>query len=206
MNQQINLFQPIFRQQKKVFSALAMLQVLLVVLLAFGSIYAYGYRQMLETRERMQALEIQQQEAADEVELYKAKYPLKTRSKQLEQLIARQQRELGEKNLVLQALKTGDFGNTRGFSSFFEGLARQSVSGAWLNSFSISLGGRSIALGGSAVQPELVPVYLQHLSNEPSFEGLTFDSVDMQRSEESPWKVDFELLTRNARLPEKSDG
>ncbi len=206
MKQQINLYQPIFRQQKKVFSSMAMLQVLAVVLVMFTLIYAYGYRQMTETREQMLYLEEQQRQASEEVERYKTQYPVRTRSQQLEQIIARQRRELDEKHQVLQALKTGDFGNTKGFSDYFEGLARQTVSGAWLNSFSISAGGHAMALGGSAVQPELVPVYLQHLSDEPSFDGLSFEKVDLRRSEDSPWKVDFKLFTRDARLPENKDG
>ena len=39
MIQQINLYQAMFRKQKKVFSAIAMLQVSGIILLLFGMIY-----------------------------------------------------------------------------------------------------------------------------------------------------------------------
>ena len=50
MRQEINLFQPIFRREKKVFSAAAMLQILGVVAVALGVIYAYGQWQLASAR------------------------------------------------------------------------------------------------------------------------------------------------------------
>lgn len=206
MIQQINLYQPIFRQQKKVFSAVAMLQVLAVVVLALAVIYTFTYRQMLQTRQQMTELEARHVAAQAEVDNYQKQFPVRTRSKQLEHKLARQQRDLGEKNRVLQALKKGGFGNTDGFSAYLEGFARQTVNGAWINRFSISAGGKSVALGGSAIQPELVPMYIQQLSGEKSFKGLTFEQLDLERSVEAPWKVDFKLFTSEATLPDNSDG
>jgi hypothetical protein len=206
MIQQINLYQPIFRQQKKVFSAVAMLQVIGVVLLALAVIYAYAYRQVSDSTQKLVELDRQHTAAQLDVAKYQQQFPVRTKSKQLEQKVARQQRELGEKNQVLQALKKGGFGNTEGFSDYLEGFARQIVSGAWITSFSIAAGGKSVALGGSAIQPELVPAYIQHLSGEKSFKGLTFEKLELQRSTEEPWKVDFELFTNEAHLPVKTDG
>ncbi len=206
MIQQINLYQPIFRQQKKVFSALAMLQVLGVVLLALAAIYAFAYQQLTQSRQQLANLEIQHAAAKLEVANFEKQFPVRIKSRQLEQRIVRKERELGEKNQVLEALKKGGFGNTAGFSDYLEGFARQTVNGAWINRFSISSGGRSVALAGSSIQPELVPVYIQQLSSEQSFKGLTFEKLDLQRSSEEPWKVDFQLFTREATLPDNSDG
>ena len=46
MNQQINLYQPMFRKQKIMFSAMTMLQVGVFFLIIFASLYVYQSLQL----------------------------------------------------------------------------------------------------------------------------------------------------------------
>lgn len=95
-------------------------------------------------------------------------------------------------------------GASGGFSSFFGGLARNTLDGLWLNNVGVAAGGAELRLEGQATAPELVPRLLQSLSAEPAFAGRTFREVRFERQEhDSGTVVDFQL--RSARGEEVDD-
>ena len=142
MMQQINLYQPIFRKEKKVFSAQAMLEVTIIVVAILLIIYGIGLwkTQQLEdsVAERKQGLK--QQQAS--LEQFRKQFPQKEKDKLLPQRIARLEKTVAQKQQIVSALSGGgDYGNREGFSEILSGFARQHTDGIWLDSLEIDQGG-----------------------------------------------------------------
>ena len=195
MNQQINLYQPIFRKQPKVFSALTILQTVLVVFAGLLLIYAYGRWQDAKLSHTLSELKAQRTAGLNRVQRLGEKYPPRTQSPLLEQQVQRLVAERGAKQRILAALSGKTPANTTGFSPFLVGLARQHVNGLWLTDFAIHNGGADVSLAGSALSPEQVPRYLQKLSLESAFSGKTFKTLLMTRPKTGPARIDFFLRT-----------
>src|SRR3989304_6203969 len=113
MNQQINLYQPMFRKQKKIFSAATMLQICLFFIFVFAGLYAYELYRMTPINEQVTNLKGELQELTAQLNKLKKQ----------------------------QMLSGKALGNTSGFSGHLEAFARQRVEGAWLTRFAITGGG-----------------------------------------------------------------
>ena len=204
MIQQVNLFQPIFRKQKKVFSAIAMLQVGLFVLLFFLLMGGYSLHQL----RKMEAQEATAMQNLENLKKHLASLQTQTRdnatAKLLEEEISRMNREVSEKQQVAELLKQGPFNNTQGFSRHFEALAKQHVDGTWLTDIKIANGGSSLSLDGITYAAELVPVYLQKLLQEEVFAGTTFNVLGMARSGTNKDEITFQVSTHVAGKHDES--
>ncbi|MGB5638623.1 MAG: hypothetical protein WBM58_05495 [Sedimenticolaceae bacterium] len=83
---------------------------------------------------------------------------------------------------------------SNGFSTFFGGLARNTLEGLWFRNVEIAAGGSELLLKGQTTEPALVPRLLQTLATEDAFAGRTFRKVTFERREhEGGTLVDFEL-------------
>ncbi|MBI2994342.1 MAG: hypothetical protein HYY48_09240 [Gammaproteobacteria bacterium] len=182
--QQINLYQPIFRRQKKIFSAVTMLQIVGFFIVILGALYAYATFGLQPFRGELLKTEADFAKLTKQIELYRAKYSEEGKSKLLETEIARLTRELAERRRLKETLAAGSFGNIQGFSSLFEALAKGHVDGAWLTGIRIGKGGHVISLSGKTVDPELIPVYIRRLSDTAAFRNRGFNVLDLARSEE----------------------
>ena len=198
MRQQVNLFQPIFRRQKKVFSAMAMLQVSMVALLFF--LLTAGYS-LLQLRK----LEAQEAAATRNLDKLKERIAsIRTRSrddtgaKLLEEEINRISGEVSEKQRVAELLKQGPFTNTEGFTRHFEALARQHVEGTWLTEIRIADGGTVLSLDGITLSAEYVAEYMQRLLQDRVFAGTAFNVLGMERSAAKPDEITFQVGTHVA--------
>lgn len=183
MTQQINLYQPMFRRQKKIFSAITMLQMIGFFTVILGAVYAYTATGLQPFRNEMQKTDTEFAKLTKQIEVYRANFPEEGKSKLLESEIARLTKELTERRKLKDALTGGSFGNVQGFSGLFEALARGHVDGAWLTGIRIGKGGRMISLSGKTVDPELIPVYIRRLSDTPAFRKRGFNVLDLARSE-----------------------
>ena len=195
MNQQINLYQPIFRKQKKVFTVVAMLQVTLIAITLFILMGGYSF---------MQLGKLKQQEKRALANLSRSQVQYKqiqdesahgTNEKLLTAEISRLQREIEQKKAVSDLLAQGPLANTRGFSNHFEALARERVEGAWLTRIEISDGGASLALSGITFSADLVPEYLRKLLQEQVFTKTSFNVLGMERSATKPEEIHFQVKT-----------
>ncbi|MEW6352741.1 MAG: PilN domain-containing protein [Pseudomonadota bacterium] len=196
--QQINLYQPIFRKQRKVFSALALFQVCLAMIAGLLLIYVYARWQVQELEQVLARLQAQQVAAVSRVEDLNKRYAGRTKSAALEQEVARLEADVAAKQTVLQSFSGGGFGNSAGFSKYLEGLAKQRVEGMWLTGLSISAGGGALTIFGSTLAPELVPAFLQQLGKEPAFAGAEFKTLLMERPNTDTARIDFTLRTTDS--------
>jgi len=171
MSQQINLYNPLFLKQEKHFSARTMAHALGVVALAIGAVFAFTLFQTrsaerLATQYREQLAREQQQVTA-----LVGQAGGEARSKALESEVARLEAEIKRRRETLQALSTGELGNTEGFSEFLAALGRQALPGVWRPRIRVADAGTGPPREGRARRAGLLPAYLRGLSREPMMQG-----------------------------------
>lgn len=183
MSQQINLFNPIFLKQKKYFSAITMAQALGLILA--GSLVLTGYTSYRVSRLGSHAALTTAQLTTAQAQLDKLKGYSGTREKNktLEDDVQRAEAQLKSLRQVFETLDKGELGNTKGYSEYLRAFARQIPSGIWLTGFSIHGAGAEIGLQGRALQPDLVPAYINRLKQEPVMQGKSFATLEMQMPE-----------------------
>lgn len=185
MNQQINLYQPKFRRQEKVFSAMIMIQICCLFFVVLAIIYFYGQYQIKPMKIQLQKVNRDVASLRSKVNAYKAKIPNLSKSRLLENEVARTQKELQQREKVRAMLKQQELGNAIGFSGYLEALAREHVQGTWLTGVAIKNGGKELSLQGKTLSSELVPRYIQRLSKEDLLSGITFNVMELQRPKET---------------------
>lgn len=195
MQQQINLYQPRFRKQEKIFSASSMLIVLITAILFFGGVYGYAKWNVVALAAENQRLQQQQVKEVKRLESLAKRYPVQRKSRLLAQQLEDLQSERRAKQFLIKTLSGRSIGNSAGFSSYFAGIARQNIRGMWINRLELTGGGDVIGIYGSTLKPELVPQFIQALSAEESFTGSKFQLFSMQRDENKNLVVNFSLRT-----------
>ena len=181
MSQQINLFNPVFLTQKKYFSVLTMLQALGLIVL--GSVLFYGYALYQVAQMSKQTEEMGKRYATEQARLvnFTNEFSPQRSTQMLEEEQKHLESQLAVQEIQLSLLKTGALGNTKGYSEYMRAFARQAVYGLWLTAFDIAGDGAQMSLSGAALNPQLVPVYIQRLGKEKIMRGKTFATLQMQR-------------------------
>lgn len=197
MMQEINLYQPMFRQQKKVFSAMTMVQVCLFFIVIFGALYIYEFNRVGTFREQLVKLDQDIAQQTAQLQKLKAQGPAASAKLQLLQKeIARLERELTERDRIQAIFEKYNFNAPRKFSAYLEALARQHVPGTWLTNVVIAGGGDDLGLEGKTFSSGLVPRYLQQLGNESALSGLSFNTMEMFRlDQEASDRLGFKVST-----------
>ncbi|MGD8379077.1 MAG: PilN domain-containing protein [Gammaproteobacteria bacterium] len=203
MNQQINLFQPIFRKQKKVFSAGAMVQLLGIVVLGLFLIWAFSAWQVSHLSAELANLHDQQRDVTSRLTSINKAIPPRTPTPALADAVERARTEKNAKARAVTLLSGRKLGNATGVSPMLAGLARQHLRPLWLTDIDISEGGTALRLGGRTTEPESVPAYLQGLSKEDVFRGTEFRSFRMSRPEKER-RRDVIEFTLSTALPEEA--
>lgn len=180
MSQQINLFHEDKHKSGINFLVLNMLQGLGVILLC--ALLFYGYTAYQNTQLQQQLEQANKSLAAEQVRLagLAAEFSQQRSGLTIEQELKKVAAEAAAQREIINALKSGVIGNTKGYSEYMEAFARQTLNGLWLTGFSIDGDATQMSLSGAALSPELVPGYIMRLNNEKVMRGKTFASLQMQ--------------------------
>ncbi len=184
MSQQINLFNPIYRKQKKYFSSVTMVQALGIIVLASALLATDSVRRTRQAEAQLAASVSQLKQTQDKLIVVKAQFPPRQKSPTLQAEIVLAQQELVMLSSATDVVKRGGFGDTRGYSPYFRAFARQAVEGLWLTRVDIASGGTELGVRGHALQADLVPQYMQRLAKEPVMQGQSFSSLEINRGAE----------------------
>lgn len=181
MSQQINLFNPVFLKQQKLFSLLTMLQGLGLILLGSLLFYAYAIYQVSELSR--QSEQSSRRFNAEQTRLlgYSAEFSPQQANQRLQDELQQLEKKVAEASTLVEVLRSGAVGNTTGYSEYMRAFSRQVVPGLWLTGFTVTGDAAQISLNGGVLDPELVPVYIQKLGREGVMQGKNFSTLQMQQ-------------------------
>ena len=180
MYQQINLYQPIFRKQRQIFSAATMAQALLLVAAALLAIYGYAWMKVGSLEAEVTQLE--GREVALMTQLTRMDPALSAnRRAELDSELKRLNATLEGQQRLIEQLRSHPLGDTAGFSGYLAALGRQRTPELWLTALAINGGSGAVELEGRSVRPELVPEYMQRLGGEAALANQRFDRFEIER-------------------------
>lgn len=179
MSQQINLFNPVFLKQKKVFSSVAMAQALGVLLVGALAMAAFGRQHVAALEKEAASLQVQLAQKETRRALVNSEFAPRTPSAAIAAQIVEAEARLRALGTVSEVLGRGELGRSGGYSEYFRALARQGMDGVWLTGVSVANGGADIGIRGRALQGTLVPGYLGRLTREPVMQGKSFSSLQI---------------------------
>jgi hypothetical protein len=179
VSQQINLFNPVFLQQKKIFSARTMAGALLLLFAGVAALEVYGTLRLqgLQKQADAGAAQLVQKEAR--LVSVTAEFAPRQKDPAVDAELAETESQLAALREVSGVLQRGELGNTQGYAEYFRALARQHVDGLWLTGVSIVGAGVDIGVRGRALDPQRVPGYLNRLTSEPVMRGKGFGSLQI---------------------------
>ncbi len=199
MYQQINLYQPVFRRQHKIFSAVTLLQILAAVAVLLLGVYGYAQRNLWNMQHTSALMAQQYEQLAEKLSTLEAKKQVSdtgTADSEIDQL----HQAVAERQELLMRLEQLNVKARPGFGGFFETLARQTMPDLWLTGVLLKDDGE-IELRGVTLHPRLVPYYMQQLPDQPEFQSLKLGSAYLSRPESEKQEVVFVL--RNADTGEQ---
>lgn len=195
MYQQINLYQPIFRKEQHILSALTMAQAAGLLVITLLLIYGYAAWQVVGLETEVQQLESREQAYAEKVQRLGLGSDAERRA-QVEAELAEVNAALARQQQLAEALEQQQFGGSSGFSPRLTALAHTRVEGLWLTNVALSGGQSEMRLAGESLFAGLVPEYLQVLSLEPAMAGAAFASLEIERNPDSG-RVVFNVSSRS---------
>lgn len=202
MSLQINLLNPLLRRQPSYFSLSTMLQALGFIIL--GSAIFYSYVLFNERQLNKQFDEESKRFEAEKARmiLLEAEFSPQQSDQALQDEVQQIEKKLAAQKDLIETLKSSAGGNTVGYSEYMHAFSRQTVPGLWLTSFKLAGDGSEISLNGAALDPELLPVYIQNLGKEKIMHGMTFSTLQIKAGTVSglnpaslPRYVEFQLYS-----------
>jgi hypothetical protein len=181
VSQQINLYNPVFLQQKKIFSSRTMAAALLLLVAGVAALSVYGNMRLkaLQAAADAGAAQLTQKEAR--LASVKLDFAPRVKSAGVEAELAEVESQLASLREVSGVLARGELGNTQGYAEYFRAFARQHADGLWLTGVSILGAGTEIGVRGRALDAQRVPGYLNRLTLEPVMRGKAFGSLQINQ-------------------------
>lgn len=191
MHQQINLYQPVFRRQEKVFSSVTLLQIGAVVLLLLLIITAHARWTLADMDSTAESLE--QQLNGLNRQLGKLEDDRRTPDtdaldQEIEALLA----DIDQRNLLLTQFDQLVTQHQSGFATQFKALAEEHVPGLWLEGITTD-NDHKIELRGITLDAKLVPIYLQQLARRKDLSETAFETLSMTRIDADKPQIQFVL-------------
>jgi len=202
VQQEVNLYQPVFRAEAKLFSARAIganLGALAAGLLVITLVTWWHVASIEREIARVGAQEAGHQRLVAEGNalLERAGSPEEQEARLKAMAI-----ELERRQLALRSLDHSDGAMAVGFAARMEALAHQHVAGLWVTGATFTAIPRGFAMTGSAETADLVPLYLQALATEPALQGTRLDRLEIQRQKASTaGRIDFVVSSSESLIP-----
>lgn len=195
MRQQVNLYQPIFRKQRIIFSAQTMLFSglgFLVLLAAYAFLIDRRVTSLEAELERQNQAE---QRAVSQIARIRETLPPQEPDAGLVEQVERLEERRDRLEQTAQLLRTRVPESRPRLRPRLEALARQHPDGLWLTGVELGANGNRLRLRGRALSARLVPSYLDGLSGEPVLEGLSFRQVQVHAATDNQPGVTFMVST-----------
>jgi hypothetical protein len=174
MLQQVNLYEPIFREDHKLFSATTICVGLGIVAAGLIAITLFSWWRVQSLDRQLRAVHVQETEQKKFMAQANAIVDEAGSHQTMEIHLQAMAVDLARRQQALRYLRGGDGGSSgpilanRGFVGRMTALAHQQVDGLWLTGATFVSGSDSFQLTGGALNADLVPIYLARLMNEPA--------------------------------------
>ncbi|HEY0842016.1 PilN domain-containing protein [Methylotenera sp.] len=179
MSQQINLINLALIKQKQFLTLNSMAAMLGVITVAMLAYYSY-------VKSEVSTLSLQRQQAANE--LIKTQNELKAitalhtprdKDTALEKQIAALEESEKVQQQILNTLNQSSNTPANSYAALMRAFAKQNIEGLWLTGFSIDSQTDTLNIQGRALRGDLVPQYINGLSNEPALKGKLFSGLNI---------------------------
>ena len=193
MKQKINLLNALPKRQRDYFSVLILLKALGIFFVLLLIIYIFAYWNVNKLAKKVDLLKSKHAIATKELVELTEKYPTAANVSKLEKEMASLEKHVCAREKLVSVLKKEGAFNTKGFSPFLIGFAKNIAPGIWLTKIDLNEGGDAIEITGKALNPQLVLAYVKQLNSSSEFEGVTFKVGSLQKSTEEKEIVQFIL-------------
>jgi hypothetical protein len=188
MLQQVNLYEPIFREDHKLFSATTIGVALGIVAAGLLAITLFSWWRVQSLDRQLHALHVQQAEQEKLMAQANAIVDQAGSHQTMEIHLQAMVADLARRQQALAYLRGGDtVGSSdavranRGFVGRMTALARQQLDGLWLTGATFVSGSDNFELTGAATNADLVPMYLARLMNEPAIAGTKLQWIEIHQ-------------------------
>jgi Tfp pilus assembly protein PilN len=181
MAQQVNLCLPILRKQKTPFTGLALLQawcILVVLGGALGGAWVWNLSlasTSLNVTLLTQSAELEALRAA----LTKNQSGTDTAQTAAEKTLASRRAELGQREVVLEALQQGHFQSGFGQAARLQLVAKTIPPEAWVTQ--ITADERSLEVAGFTLEPSVLTTWVNRLAESPLLKGQALSTVKVDQ-------------------------
>lgn len=181
MRQQINLHQPADSQERGPLSAGSVAIGLGILAACLTALSWYASHSVSNLERAVEQLRVQQNTQQEQLVRSNELTTQRTAPALIDARVQQLGTQLAERQRALDMLQAGAAGQTTGFATRLEALARRHVAGLWLDSVRLSGTNPAMSLQGATTNPDLVPLYLQSLADDPVLAGTRFDQFVIQR-------------------------
>lgn len=181
VRQQINLYQPVVQSGGGQFSAHSALLVSGLAVSCLLAVWAYGWWRVARLEHAVHSLEQQQHQQDASLGALNSARVADAPPEQMQARVAMLTAELAVRTRTLELLRSGTAGQVSGFSTRLAALAHRPTPGLWIDHVILSGMTDSMTVGGTALEPDLVPRYLRGLAEEGALAGARFDELVIER-------------------------
>lgn len=196
---QINLYLPRFRPPKLPREVIVLMLASSLTILALFIITLGLWAFNAYTAANIEQLQAEQREHNSELKELLAQLPDMNVDSSLEARIAREQKQLSQQRRVISFLRQDLINDSSSFTSLFEQLSHQNVTGIWLSKIEILNKSADIQLYGYAQTPNKVSRYISALGEKSAYIGRSFKQINVTQSQQS-WN-EFFLSTKKEQEP-----
>lgn len=192
MRQEINLYTLDFRRGDQTLSSRVVVRATLGLFVLLMLIELVTAWQLFNARDEAELLKQEEQVLASRLEKLKVSRPFSER-RRLEAEVDRVRAEVHRREELKSLISGQNLGNAGGFSPYMEAMARQVNGDVSLTQIRLLNGGDYLELGGWARRPEAVPLYLNNLRDENSFQKVKFGVLGIKKDSGLSHRLRFNL-------------
>lgn len=181
MYQQVNFYRSEFIHRKDRLGAGALLGISGVIVVAMMAAYLYATYEMMTVKSELKSVKNLERAATERLENFDPDADAASGAESWSNRLDEAKRALRDQELVLTMVVDSSLGDIDGFSRYLRSLARMNTDGLWLSRVRLSALGDNTQLVGQALRPELIPIYLQQLSEEEPFAQQRFSQFLIDR-------------------------
>jgi len=199
--QQINLYLQMPRPRKGLPSALGIRIGLAAALLCLGLFSFVHLREYWRLHDQIRELSRQEEQLAEALRQARTQAEAFPSSAELTRDIHAVEKEIADDNQLLKEAERLRQWQSSGFSGYLVHLGGKGTTGLWLKRIVLGEGGRCLTLAGSALEPELIPHFIREMAEDQKFFSLKTAVLKVDRSPDTPGRVDFLLEAGGAKQP-----